>query len=283
MKTLILIPLMCFSQLAFSWSGTGHRIVCEIAYQELTSSTRKEVDHLISLDSGYSNFADSCNFPDRPSQRVVEHYVNFPRATEKVTKRGCPEADKCLFTAIRKDIRGIKDSSSTDFEKLEAIKFLGHWIGDLHQPLHVSFQDDRGGNEVRAKGRCRGSMHSIWDTCMIHARILEEPNRGSKLIRVAERLRSRITDAERDEWTRSRIAQWADESFQIAKSPTTGYCDQLGNKCIYEASSNRHKYAGGTKKVVTVNKSYMRIQEQIIRQRLIKAGVRLAYVLNNSL
>src|SRR6202042_1022788 len=51
--------------------------------------------------------------------------------------------------------------------KLASLKFLGHWVGDIHQPLHVSFEDDRGGNNIAVTGECGSNLHSAWDTCLV--------------------------------------------------------------------------------------------------------------------
>ena len=257
--------------------------MCEIAYQELATSTRKKVDRLMSHDSQYNTFADACNFADDPRQRAIEHYVNFPRDTQAVTSDECLLADDCLFTAIDADLRVLAEADASDLDKLTAMKFLGHWIGDLHQPLHVSFADDRGGNNVAVTGRCEGSMHSTWDACLIVSRILEEPHTGPQAAALAQRLRAGITDVERDRWHQDNIPQWADESFQIVTAEDTGYCDRTADGCIYDLASNRLTYAGGRMKQVMVSEHYIDAQAPIIRSLLSRAGVRLAYLLNNTL
>ena len=58
----------------------------------------------------------------------------------------------------------LSSSSATEQETLEALKYLGHWVGDVHQPLHVSFEDDRGGNEIGVSGGvCSHNLHAVWD------------------------------------------------------------------------------------------------------------------------
>ena len=171
--------LITFSPAAGAWSASGHTIVCEIAYQALTASARNEVDRLIGLDPAYSNYAGSCYYPDTVDDgRRAEHYVNFPRNTESITDTDCPSATHCVFSAIQKEIRAIKKHND-DLVRLAAIKYLGHWIGDLHQPLHTSFADDRGGNDIIATGRCRGNLHSVWDRCIIQQRLLQNPSRAN--------------------------------------------------------------------------------------------------------
>jgi S1/P1 Nuclease len=60
----------------------------------------------------------------------------------------------------------LSSPTASDQDQLDALKFLGHWVGDVHQPLHVSFEDDRGGNGVKVSGvLCGGKLHGVWDSC----------------------------------------------------------------------------------------------------------------------
>jgi hypothetical protein len=141
-STILVLALFSAAQ-AWSWGDTGHRIICEIAFQELTDTARAEAIRLIRLDDAFTRFYDSCTWPDHPRQRSTEHYANYPRTTRKITTEHCLTADECIFTAIATDLAVLKDNAATDEARLASLKFLGHWVGDLHQPLHVSFQDDR--------------------------------------------------------------------------------------------------------------------------------------------
>lgn len=166
--------------------------------------------------------------------------------------------------------------------RLEAIKYLGHWIGDLHQPLHVSFQDDRGGNDISTTGKCRGSLHSTWDGCIIKQQLISNPSKGT-ITRFARRARNKVTHTTRAQWTRTRLYQWADESFQQTLASDTDHCDHQGNRCAYDASASQITRPDNVKKQVAVDRAYLRKHRPIVRDRLVRAGVRLAYVLNTTL
>ena len=86
----------------------------------------------------------------------------------------CQGVPTCLFTAIVTD-REVLQTSSDDQAKLASLKFLGHWVGDIHQPLHVSFADDHGGNFIRESGPCVNSLHTVWDTCIIEKKLGTDP------------------------------------------------------------------------------------------------------------
>jgi hypothetical protein len=75
---------------ALAWGDIGHRIICEIAFQELEPAMRERVKAMIRRDPEFDTFAEACTWPDRPRQRAVEHYVNLPRDAEGFTDDPCP-------------------------------------------------------------------------------------------------------------------------------------------------------------------------------------------------
>ena len=162
-------PLLLYAPAALAWGGLAHEAICEIAFLELNDTARQRVIALIRQDREFRTFRASCNWPDRPRQRASEHFVNLPRDATGLGDDPCPLAEKCVVTAIEEDFAVLASPDATDTEKLEALKFLGHWVGDIHQPLHAWFEDDRGGNRIRTTaapatismrsgtGACRGA------------------------------------------------------------------------------------------------------------------------------
>jgi len=137
----IVLVLFVFSaNRVLAWGDTAHRIICEIAFNELNSQARVEVKRLIRLDPVFFTFSGSCIWPDHPRKRSREHFVNLPRSATQLENDPCPLAEKCVVTAIEADLKIVADAGATDASKLDALKFLGHWIGDVHQPMHVSFR-----------------------------------------------------------------------------------------------------------------------------------------------
>src|SRR5215813_11060331 len=148
---------------AWAWGDLRHRIICQIAFQELNDKARNEVNRLIALDDSFKSFPDACTWPDHPRKRAEEHFVNVARTVRTITVSECSVAPKCIFTAIAADLK-VLDASSGDAARLASLKYLGHWVGDIHQPLHVSFADDRGGNFIRESGPCMNkNLHAVWD------------------------------------------------------------------------------------------------------------------------
>ncbi len=267
---------------AHGWGDTGHQIICEIAFQELNAQARAEVMRLLQRDTQFSTFSQSCIWPDHPRKRKTEHFVNLPRSAAGIETDSCPLATTCTVTAITKDRAALADTTRTDAKRREALKYLGHWVGDVHQPLHVSFKDDRGGNEIDAQGPCLQrphpvkDLHAVWDTCMIEAKL------GTDIPTIATDLRTQVTETQRAQWNSTSPKDWANESFQLTTSPDVQYCVKKANACWYDAT-NQQLDPDDIKKVVTVNDAYMAQHLPTIKLRLMQAGVRLGRLLNQAL
>jgi hypothetical protein len=177
---------------ALAWGDLGHRIICEIAFQERGQIARDRVKAMIDRDPEFDTFAKSCTWPDHPRRRATEHYVNLPRDADGLEEDPCPLATECVVSAIEQDLAVLSSSSATEQQRLEALKFLGHWVGDVHQPLHVSFEDDRGGNEIGVSGGlCSWNLHAVWDRCII------EQGRPGDPCTIARDLLDNVTDEDR--------------------------------------------------------------------------------------
>jgi hypothetical protein len=130
--------LLALCDSALAWGDLGHKVICEIAFQLVQPDTRAAVRRLIESDAEFRAFADSCVFPDHPRRRTSDE---------------CPQADRCVLTAILADSKVLASKAETDADRLIALKSLEPWVGDIHQPLHVSFGDDRGGNNISVSGQ----------------------------------------------------------------------------------------------------------------------------------
>src|SRR5215510_14143479 len=207
---LALITLATTVSNAWAWGDTGHRVVCDLAFQLSSAETRAEIRRLIKTDAQFKSFPDSCIFPDHPRQRAPEHFINLARTSEGIDPGGhCPTASTCTLTGIEQDMAVLSSGSAKDADKLKSLKFLGHWVGDIHQPLHVSFEDDRGGNNIAVRGHCSTSLHSTWDTCLLQIAV------GADVHAVATDLFNSITAAKKQEWSTTSPRDWANESFAI--------------------------------------------------------------------
>ena len=148
---------------------------------------------------------------------------------------------------------------------LASFKYFGHWIGDIHQPLHVSFADDRGGNFIRESGPCVNSLHTVWDTCIIEKKLGTDPQT------IAQDLLDGLPDSDRAAWVAVPIAGWANESFQVTRRKSVQYCVRVGTKCVYQ-QGNETFSEGEAEEVVIVNAAYLELHVPVVRDRLERAG-----------
>jgi S1/P1 Nuclease len=274
--TLLAAALLLYSPPAFAWGGLGHEAVCELAFRELDDTARRRVIALIRQDPEFTTFRASCNWADKPRQRASEHFVNLPRDATVLGDDKCPVAEECVVRAIEHDFAVLAAPDATDEEKLAALKFLGHWVGDIHQPLHAGFRDDRGGNHVRTLGSSCQNLHTLWDSCIVEERL------GMHPLTIVPELRAGITDAQRSDWLSSDAVAWANESAAIAREPDVGYCVTIDDACRYEAD-NREREDGEPEKMVVANSAYLDLHAPVVRARIAMAGVRLAGLLNRAL
>jgi len=305
-----LISIICLSAFLFlptkawAWGEYGHVTICEIAYRELTPTARQKVNHLISVHPYHSSFNRSCMFADdgpersldptgkRDKQRSKAHFINVPRHYDHIGTSDCVIGPDCTFKAISDEMDILTNSEASETDQALAMVLIGHWIGDLHQPLHVSFSDDLGGNNIKTTGTtCRGyynrrtrkretpSLHSVWDSCIINNGIFEYSwiqnllgwAKHTKSYRAADRLRAEITDAERSLWRSRDMIVWADESYKYVISESVGYC------VIDEGVCEKPDDA------LIVDKAYIDTHTPIVKERMKMASVRLAHKLNTAL
>jgi hypothetical protein len=308
MRAILATILLCtfWAAAAFGWGNPGHMTVCQIAYLRLTPVARAEVDRLVPLGplgmSGrnhmtqpYASFAKACTFPDNPHTRAVEHYVNYDRGLRQITAADlCAAGSRCIYTAIDSEIATLSSPMATDADKARALFYLGHWVGDLHQPLHVSFEDDHGGGWIDTTGACPGdNLHAVWDKCIVEQLFQTLTVNGHRLPRTTPQnqddnarlaagvLNSRIIAPNAARWKRAVPWEWSREGYRVTQSPAVGYCVRRARECWYD-SSNR-VYSGGAtgaKRSVAVDQAYLNRYAPTVAVRLEQAGVRLAHQLN---
>ncbi len=186
-RALLLCLLLLFSPLASAWSALGHRLVGELAQRQLTPAANAQVAELLAGElepslSGVSTWADRLR--DSDAQRAREtsrwHYVNFPVGKCAYSAaRDCPDGN-CVVGAIQAQLVVLRDRSRPLAARRDALKFLVHFVGDMHQPLHASNRKDKGGNDFQISlrtdlvpesyarknyvdGVMGTNMHSVWD------------------------------------------------------------------------------------------------------------------------
>ena len=178
----LLLPLP-----AAAWSKPGHRMVGDIAQRHLTPAASAQVAELLQGEAdptlaGVASWADDLRKDSPEAYKRTErwHYINFPANTcAYVPERDCPDGN-CAAVQIERWRAVLGERSRPMAERREALKFLVHFVGDTHQPLHNTNRKDKGGNDFQvslrtdlaptgalAKNYVNGVMgtnlHSVWD------------------------------------------------------------------------------------------------------------------------
>lgn len=216
------LGLLAITTEAHAWGDRGHKVVCELALQLVAPQTRSRIDQLMAGDAELHSFAEACTWADHPRKRAAEHFLNLPRDSNGLSGESCGEATECVVTAIDKDFVVLASKRADPQSRLTSLKFLGHWVGDIHQPLHVSSADDRGGNDLKTTGECGPNLHAVWDTCLVRAAI------GDDVAAAAGDLAAALTPQQRQAWAMGLPRDWANESFALSERPATGYCVKQG-------------------------------------------------------
>ena len=168
MSLVAMLSLMLGATVAHAWGSQGHQVIAGLALAQLTPKARAEVDRLLAQEPGETLMSISTWADEHKNPSTARwHYVNFPRDTCTFdAARDCPDG-QCLVTAIERQT-AVLVSNATEEKRLSALKYLVHLVGDVHQPLHAGYLDDKGGNTYQLQAFMRGSnLHAFWDSGMI--------------------------------------------------------------------------------------------------------------------
>lgn len=265
---------------AHAWGANGHRLIGDLTYERLTPEGRRLVDRLIATAPGQEGFercptrslADASVWADCVrGERMASfgymsqlHYVSTPICQAEPTGSFCPDGD-CVTEAVRQAEAVLADDGATDLSRLLALQHLAHFLQDMHQPLHVGQNDDRGGNEVTITtfegGRSR-NLHSLWDGDLVTATV------GSQREQLAA-LRAEI-DARGAGWTGQTIETWGLESFRWSR-------DQAYRALPTPPGCSQAPADGGQ-----ITAEYVDRARPIVREQLAKAVVRLTEVIDRA-
>jgi hypothetical protein len=167
-RALLIAVLALLVSTAHAWGTQGHQVVADLAYAQLTTKAKTEVDRLLALEPG-ATLASISTWADETRNKTTApwHYVNFPRDTCAYdAARDCPDG-QCVVGAIDKQL-AILASNASDEKRLNALRYVVHLVADVHQPLHAGYADDRGGNTYQVQAFGRGTnLHALWDTGLI--------------------------------------------------------------------------------------------------------------------
>ncbi|MEN1927174.1 S1/P1 nuclease [Luteimonas sp. MJ293] len=242
MRTLLFAALLCVIAApapAHAWSARGHRLVGHVAESGLTPAARAEAERLLQGEqdaekrslAGIATWADELRGSDPVLGRRSAgwHYVNIGEDDcTYQADRHCPGGN-CIVAAIDDQAAILGDQSRSDAERLQALKFVVHFVGDVHQPMHAGYAHDRGGNDVQLNlrdGTRNGygtNLHALWDGGLFY-NLRESEERH---LRELGKLQVSVPPADAP-------ATWAEESCRIAVDPSVAPQDtRVGMDYVY--------------------------------------------------
>jgi hypothetical protein len=235
---------------AWGWGNDAHRLIAEQAERQLQPRVLAEVQRLLSAEPG-ATMGSVASWADENRTRTDApwHYVNLPRGVgcRYEADRDCPDGS-CVVGAIERQVKVLK-SSAPDEQRLRALKFVIHFVGDVHQPLHAGHAEDRGGNTFQLQAFGRGTnLHSLWDTGLV----VNWPGGVSTL-------RKAVEEAPPAQLSLTSPAAWAEES-----------CRLVEQEWFYPRGH-------------TLGDDYPTKAQPVVRERIGTAAARLAAVLNDAL
>jgi len=307
-----LLLLACVPLPALGWGCEAHATIAYLAEKRLTANARKMVHELLEASpvdprtprschpttptilTEASTWADDVRRDNRsPFRRTGPwHYIDIPRGVSSGDpRRFCPARTGCVLTAIDEQIAVLRTGRNAR-RRAEALRFVIHLVGDLHQPLHTSTNNDRGGNCVpvayfRTEPRLspnhtqddayRPNLHAIWDSDIIRRNLRRrDPVWFAQVIE--RRFQSQMA-----EWQRQPIDlnHWAWETHRVAEETVYGL---LPTPIPVEPPGRETPCVRMSERMLALNqritKRYQKAAVAVVEEQLAKAAIRLAMVLN---
>jgi hypothetical protein len=300
--------LLFWAPAAKAWGCKGHQTVAYLAEKHLTPEAKQMFEALLTENpvdpqlkrycgNAVTNvFADAATWADDERTKAPKtapwHFIDIPLgATRDQVKESCGTAG-CVTEAIRDQLRILEDKTASAADRAQALRFIIHFVGDLHQPLHAVTNSDRGGNCVPVEffrriphpigGSYTPNLHAIWDTDMV-----ERDMEGASPADFAETLDAQFKSSEA-KWIKEGIEleAWAWEGHQFAASTSYGaFAVKIAvepNVAVEKCTDDNNIGDRMLKLHEAAGEAYQNAAAPVFEERLAEAGVRLAMILNEA-
>lgn len=253
---LFLIGLFFYLPLGtMAWSQEGHRIVGEIADSYLTPKARAAIRQILGTESIAiaSTWADFIKSDPAYNYLSPWHYINLKDGLSYADMKAWLAQDTVAdaYTKINFLVKEFKNKKLDKNTKLMYLRLLIHIVGDVHQPMHVSREEDQGGNKIFVMWfNQKTNLHSVWDEKLVEYQQLSYTEYTKAI--------NHTTAAQRKAWQKDPLSKWLFESYQLAQD-------------LYAEIKHPEQRLGFR---------YNFDHVQSLNERLLKGGVRLAGLLN---
>jgi S1/P1 Nuclease len=292
---------------ARAWGCKGHQTVALIAEKHLTPEAKQMMLTLLNANpvdpklkrycgSAVSDpMADASTWPDDirgERKNGPWHYIDVPRGAQRGPLEAFCASEGCVTRALAEQVVILKDKNADGAKRADAARYVIHFVGDLHQPLHATTNDDQGGNCVSVKYFRRRphenghgfspNLHSLWDTA-----IPERDMEGADPADYAETLEENFA-ADIEAWQKAgiHVDNWAWESHDLAETVTYGALSpQIAvepNMPVHSCSDDNNIGQRLLQQHIIADETYQEKAGPVVRLRIAQAGVRLAMILNEA-
>ena len=278
-KLALFAAALCAASPAAAWWEYGHESVARIALDSVRPDTRGQIQRLLAKGrlletpdcpvatiEQASVWAD-CIKPlgDRFSFAYSWHYQNVDICKPFDLKAACKDGN-CVSAQIERNARLLADRKVPERERLIALAFLVHFMGDLAQPMHAGDRADKGGNDVKANYGIVGgytNLHSIWDGYLAERSISTPPGGPRAILASASR-------EERSRLAAGTVEDWSRDSWEAARQ--YAYASLIGDACGPKPEDRP-----------TLSETEVRQLIPAVRHQVLAGGLRLARLLDDAL
>jgi hypothetical protein len=308
--SLLILSIVSLPASARAWGCEGHQVIALLAERHLTPHALATVKRILAdspidpslsrycKEGGIDAMSDGSTWPDdiraqRP-ETAPWHYVDIPLGTtRRELEKYCDPKESCITHAITDQIAILRSADSDPQKRAIALRFLIHFVGDLHQPLHAVTNNDQGGNCVPvaffdALPLLRNpqtesyapNLHGVWDTNIL-AKSTEGKTVDQVTLDLDQSFRNKIA-----RWQKGAadVDAWAWESYQLATKKVYGKLPMRvqaeAPEPIMSCADDNHVSTRMLKLDERLAEPYQNMAVPVVRVRLAQAGTRLALLLN---
>jgi len=307
MRLFVLTVFLWPSLPAWAWGCKGHQTVALLAEQNLTPEALQLVNKLLAenpvdstlkrycTDPAHDLLADASTWPDdvrNSAKNGPWHYIDIPRGAARAPLSEYCGAQGCVTQAIADQVAFLKNPDADPHLRANAIRYIVHFVADLHMPLHATSNDDRGGNCVpvyyfwrkprAVQNSFTPNLHFIWDVAILELDMdSADPTEYAAFL-------SQTFANEFSKWREAGIHldDWAWESHEIAESVVYGRLSPavpIEKAVAVQSCADDHNIGERMMDLhLSAGQSYQESAAPVVRQRLAQAAVRLAIILNDA-
>ncbi|MCF7823181.1 MAG: S1/P1 nuclease [Candidatus Marinimicrobia bacterium] len=239
--------LLLTASLLLAWGKTGHRVIGRIAEENLTPAAKAGITELFGHSdlARIANWADDIKSDPKWDHSHEWHYCTIIEGEEYTG----PESGGRAVQKVTEFTKLLSQDNLSEKDQKDVLRFLVHFVGDLHQPLHVGNGTDKGGNDVKVTWfRDETNLHSVWDSKMID-------HMQYSYTEYAQQLQLGLTDEDRQAMLNPDIMSFV-------------YKSRSFHPQVYDIGNGKLSW------------QYIYKNKELMEDRLLKAGYHLAAILN---